>query len=88
MRREHVQLFTYQGNILYSGFMLVQTTLIDNVKVMILWDKFSPSNIFLEEEANVEGEVFRNFPCRLSFKQRFEAIFGTAYRFEYCAVVY
>ena len=73
------QLFTYQGNVLYSGFMLVKTTLIDDIKVLILWDKFQPSNVFLEEEVNVEGELFRNFPCRLSFKQRFQAVFGTSW---------
>ena len=81
------KMFTYQGNVLYSGFMLVQTTLIDNITVIILWDKFQPSNVFLEE-VNVEGELFRNFPCRLSFKQRFQAVFGTSWRFEVCAVVY
>ena len=81
------KMFTYQGNVLYSGFMLVQTTLIDNIKVIILWEKFQPSNVFLEE-VNVEGELFRNFPCRLAFKQRFQAVFGTSWRFEVCAVVY
>ena len=84
---KRAQMFTYQGDVLYSGFMMVRTTLIDNIKVMILWDKFQPSNIFLEA-VNVQGELFRHFPCRLTFKQRFEAIFGTTWRFEYCAVVY
>ena len=82
------EMFTYQGHVLYSGFMLVQTTQIDNIKVLILWDHFVPSNIFLEEEVNVRGELFRNFPSQLSFKQRFQAIFGTAWRFEVCAVIY
>ena len=82
------QLFTYQGHVLYSGFMLVKTTLIDDIKVLILWDHFVPSNIFLREEVNVKGEVFRQFPCRLSFKQRFQGVFGTTWKFEYCAVVY
>ena len=85
---KRAQLFTYQGHILYSGFMLVNTTLIDNIKVLILWDHFVPSNIFLQEEVNVRGELFRNFPCQLSFKQRFEAVFGSSWKFEVCAVVY
>ena len=82
------EMFTHQGSVLYSGFLLVGPTLIDSIKVMILWDKFSPSNIFLEEEVNIRGELFRNFPTQLSFKQRFQGVFGTEYRFEYCAVVY
>ena len=82
------EMFTHQGSVLYSGFLLVGPTLIDSIKVMILWDKFSPSNIFLEEEVNVRGELFRNFPSQLSFKQRFQGVFGTDYRFEYCVVVY
>ena len=82
------EMFTHQGSVLYSGFLLVGPTLIDSIKVMILWDKFSPSNIFLEEEVNIRGELFRNFPSQLSFKQRFQGVFGTEYRFEYCAVVY
>ena len=82
------EMFTHQGSVLYSGFLLVGPTLIDSIKVMILWDKFSPSNIFLEEEVNVRGELFRNFPCELSFKQRFHGIFGTTWKFEVCAVVY
>ena len=84
---KRAQMFSYQGNVLYSGFLMVRTTLIDNVKVMILWDKFQPLNVFLKE-VNAEGELFRNFPCRLSFKQRFQALFGTAWKFEHCAVVY
>ena len=82
------EMFTHQGSVLYSGFLLVGPTLIDSIKVMILWDKFSPSNIFLEEEVNIRGELFRNFPSQLSFKQRFQGVFGTDYRFEYCVVVY
>ena len=82
------KMFTHQGSVLYSSFLMVKTTLIDNVKVLILWDKFQPSNVFLEEEVNVQGELFRNFPCRLSFRQRFEAVFGSSYKFEVCAVVY
>ena len=74
---KRVQMFTYQGNVLHSGFMMVRTTLIDNVKVMILWDKFQPLDIFLQE-INAEGELFRQFPCHLSFKQRFQAVFGTS----------
>ena len=81
------QLFTYQGNVLYSGFMLVKTTLIDDIKVLILWDHFQPSNIF-PKEVNVQGELFRNFPCHLLFRQRFQAVFGTSWKFEVCAVVY
>ena len=82
------EMFTHQGSVMYSGFLLVGPTFIDSIKVMILWDKFSPSNIFLQEEVNVPGELFRNFPSQLSFKQRFQGVFGTAYKFEYCAVVY
>ena len=80
-------MFTHQGNVLYSGFLLVGPTLIDNVKVMILRDKFQALNVFLKE-VNAEGELFRHFPCQLSFKKRFETVFGTSWRFEICAVVY
>ena len=85
---KRASMFTHQGHVIYSGFLLVGPTLIDSIKVMILWDKFSPSNIFLEEEVNIRGELFRNFPSQLSFKQRFQGVFGTDYRFEYCVVVY